>query len=369
MYFYALPTLKQMRRVAWLKLKKLVPPEWIRSINETDKVIETVFGSSLYGVGMDKPQRIEGDQWDGGVLDESCDMRPKSFELSIRPALSHRNGWCWRIGVPKRYGIGAADFKKFFERGVNGDPEIAAFHWPSEDILTQEECEAARRILDPRDYNEQYRASWEQVGGLLFYAFDEVLNTQAVAYDPSAPLIVGTDFNVDPMAWVIGHDKGGAFHVFDELFLRNTNTRKSLDALFAKYGEHSNGFHFYGDASGAARKTSASKSDYVQIRNDKRFQGGRVYFPKSNPRIKDRFAACNALFLNAADERRCLIHPRCKHLIEDLTTRAYKEGTNEPDDYNDIGHISDALGYVIHRKWPLRVKSGDYVPKIMIAGG
>jgi hypothetical protein len=104
MYFYALPTFAQARRVAWKKIKALIPREWCTKINESEMLIETVFGSSLYVVGMDKPQRIEGDQWDGGVVDESCDQKPKAFDLSIRPALTHRNGWCWRIGVPKRHG-------------------------------------------------------------------------------------------------------------------------------------------------------------------------------------------------------------------------------------------------------------------------
>lgn len=368
MYFYALPTFSQARRVAWKKIKLLIPPEWLRKRpNEAEMIIETIFGSSLYVVGMDKPQRIEGDQWDGGIIDESCDQRPKAFALSVRPALSHRNGWCWRIGVPKRYGIGAGEFKEFWQRGMDGDPEIESFHWPSEDILSEEECKAAQRLLDPRDYNEQYRASWEQVGGCIMYAFDSVLNVRDVVYNPEVPIVVGSDFNVDPMAWVIGQRHGEELHIIDELFLRSTNTERSLTALYNRYEQHSSGWDFYGDASGSARKTSASSSDYIQIRNDTRFQSARVFYPKKNPPIKDRFAACNARFCNATGERRCFIHPRCKQLIRDLQTRTYKEGTSDPDDYGDVGHITDALGYVIHRIWPLSLMATEEVSKVAIA--
>ncbi len=371
MYFYALPTVAQAKRIAWKRIKLLVPPNWLlKRPNESELKIETVFGATLYIIGMDKPHRIEGVQWDGGIVDESCDQKPGSFNLSIRPALSHRNGWCWRIGVPKRYGIGAAEFKEFWQRGMDGDPDIDSYQWPSEDILIAEECENAQRIMDSRDYNEQYRASWEQVGGSVFHAFDSVLNVREVIYDPNLPLIIGSDFNVDPMAWAIGQRHGSELWVLDELYQRNTNTVQCLDSLHRKYGGHTGAFDFFGDATGAARKSSASSSDYIQIRNDKRFQGARVFYPKANPRVKNRFAACNARFCNAAGERNCFIHPRCKNLIRDLETRAYKKdkkGVSEPDDYGDVGHITDALGYIIHRLWPIRVKADSYSPQISIS--
>jgi hypothetical protein len=108
-----------------------------------------------------------------------------------------------------------------------------------------------------------------------------------------------------------------------------------------------------GDATGRARKTSAADSDYIQIRNDNRFADKRVFYPNSNPLVVDRFASCNALFKNAADERRLFIHPRCEKLIADLKVRAWKEGSREPDDYGDIGHMTDALGYVVHLLYPI----------------
>src|SRR3972149_4289987 len=129
MYFYALPTYKQARRVAWRKILGLMPKDWIVEKNETDMMIRTKFGSMLFVVGMDKPQRIEGDQWDGCIIDESSDQKPGSFALSILPALSHRKGWCWRIGVPKRVGIGASEFRKFCFEDAD-----EYYTWSSEDI-------------------------------------------------------------------------------------------------------------------------------------------------------------------------------------------------------------------------------------------
>lgn len=352
-YAYCLPTYKQARRVAWRPLKDLIPKDWIVQTNETEMRVDTIFGSSLYVVGMDKPQRIEGSQWDGIVLDEACDQKPGSFDLSILPALSHRAGWCFRIGVPKRTGVGASEFKIYFFEGAE-----ESYTWPSEDILTEEQLKYARQTLDPRDYNEQYRASWESNSGLIFFAFDQVLNVNdQITYDPNEVLIIGSDFNVDPMCWVIGQYRKDKkrLEIFDEIFIRNTNTRETLDALYKKYGQHKAGFDFFGDAAGRARSTKASESDYIQIRNDKRFLSARVHYPRKNPRIANRFSVTNSAFCNAEGNRRLYVHPRCTHLIRDLTSRAYKPGSNEPDDYGDIGHISDAIGYACWKIFPLHV--------------
>lgn len=354
LYFYALPTMQQARRVAWEPLLQLIPREWIKGVpNKSSMCIETVFGSKLYVVGMDKPHRVEGVQWDGGVVDESCDQRPGVFDKTLLPAFSHRNAWCWRIGVPKRHGIGAADFKEFFDKGMAGVDGVESYTWMSEEICTPEQIAFAKAHLDPRDYNEQYCASWESSTGGIFYAFDEKENvTGEVVYDPEHPIIVGSDFNVDPMCWVLCQRIDDELHVFDEIVIRNTNTEDTLKHLHARYGAHTGGWDFYGDASGRARRTSAAASDFVHIRNASGFLSKRVHYNKSNPLRVDRFASCNAMLKNAAGDRRLFIHPRCKHLIKDLNVRSWKEGVREPDDYGDIGHITDALGYIVHKLFP-----------------
>lgn len=366
-YLYCLPTFAQAKRVAWSRLKMLVPEHWlVGSPNESDLTIRTIFGSSLIVVGMDKPQRVEGNQYDGAILDESSDQRPGAFDLTIRPALTHREGFCWRIGVPKRAGVGAAEFKEAFFKGLKpNDLNMESFTWPSEDILSAEEIRLAKESMDEKDYNEQFRASWESLSGLIFYAFSDILNiNDKIGYSSNLPLLIGSDFNVNPMAWTICQSHGLHLHVLDELFIRNTNTQQALDRLHRAYGAHEAGFAFFGDATGRARKTAASMSDYMIIRNDTRFKNARVHYPNSNPARTDRFAACNAMFCNALGGRRCFIHPACKQLIKDLTHRSYKVGTSDPDDSGDIGHISDSLSYLIHYLYPFQLQLSLHTPEV-----
>jgi hypothetical protein len=356
MYFYGLPTYGQAKRVAWAPIRRLVPDSWIKKERESELYLETVFGSKLWIVGLDKPQRIEGDQWDGCVIDESCDIRPGTFARSVLPALSHKDGWCRRIGVPKRFGVGAPEFKAACD-ACDGVKSMY-FNWPSSDILTDEQLSYAREELDERDYNEQYGASWETVAGLVFHAFDGKLNVRECAYDPTRVLIVGMDFNVDPMCWTICQRYGEReLRVIDELFVRNTNTQACMELLYRRYSGHTAGIEFYGDASGKARKSSATESDYLIVRNFDKFADRRgVYFPPSNPAIKDRFAACNAMLKNAKGERCLFVDPRCKRLIADFENRGYQEGSNEPNDFGDLGHMSDAIGYVVYMLFRLRVQ-------------
>ena len=64
-------------------------------------MIRLINGAQIWVVGLDRPERIEGSPWDGGVLDEYGNMRANAWPEHIRPALSDRAGWCDFTGVPE----------------------------------------------------------------------------------------------------------------------------------------------------------------------------------------------------------------------------------------------------------------------------
>jgi len=372
-YFYALPTYNQAKRVAWKELMDLIPKYWIDPkngghANIMDMHIKTIFGSELYVLGMDMPQRIEGAQYDGGVVDEACDQKPGSFDLSIKPALTWRDGWVWRIGVPKRTGIGSREFKLACDFG--NDPaniDTETYSWPSSDILDPIKLEGYKKSMDPKDYNEQFNASWEQAGGLIFYTFKEHIHIKdsICQYQPHLPLYIGMDFNVDPMCWVVCQIRENhpicpgekLLVALDEVFIRNTNTPESLNMLYKKYAFHKERVYFCGDAASHQRRTSASISDYLHIVNFKpaNWTDRKVLIPNKNPGLADRFSVCNSVIQSAEGTVRFYVHSKCKRLIDDLNYRAYKEGTSDPNDQDDAGHMTDALGYLMYSQFPMRV--------------
>ncbi len=357
-YFYAAPTLKQARRVAWDRLLGLIPDNWIADVSLSDLRIKTIFGSELFLDGLDSPQRIEGQILDGGIIDEAADVKLETFARSILGTLVTHHGWCWQIGVCKRHGIGASEFRDNFFKAQSGEmPNAAAFTWPSSGVVTEEELEIARAAMDVRTFQEQFEATWIDASGGIFYDFSRKFNVRPCLYDPSLPLIVASDFNVDPMAWIIAQDRAGVTNVIDELWIRNTNTPAALIELLHRYGDHKAGFQMYGDASGKNRHTSAAMSDYVHIAGDAHLTtlGRTMHYTTSNPPVADRFASCNARICNGVGTRQLFVDPSCTHLILDLETRSYKPGTRETDDTGDQGHMTDALGYYLHQKFPLQL--------------
>jgi len=366
-YFFAAPVREQAKRIAWEHLKSLVPKSWLAGNPlEGDLIIKTRFGSWLYVIGLDRPYRAEGVQWDGGVVDECSDIRPGAVEKSFLPAMTHRDPWLWQIGVPKRSGIGARAYRQACEEALTRG---AGFTWPSRDIVQPGVLARLAKLLDPKDFREQFEASFENASGGVFYCFNREYNVRPVTYYDTKPIVVGSDFNVDPMCWILAHRYQEKFEVFDEIVLRNTNTAAALETLWQRYQHHKGGFEFYGDATAGARKTSAATSDYQQIMAHPKFvkAGRSVHYPKANPKKVDRFAACNAMLCNAAGDRRLFVDPRCKFLIDDLEQRAYAEGTRETDDEGDVGHITDALGYPVYRLYPIKVDTNE-LQTISISG-
>lgn len=350
-YFFAADTATKAYGIAFEQCLKLIPKSWILGkpfISRSWMEIKTVFGSSLRFGGLKGCEWIEGLPWDGGIADEACDCPPRAWDISILPALMVREGWCVRQGAAKRTGIGAAAFREWLKSIERGEqPDCASYSWTAASVWEKTNPEFLKTMasaMDARDYNEQMNAVWETLGGLWLWAFGQE-NQRACAYDPSLPLIVGQDFNVDPMSWVLGHVRGDCMEWFDELWMRDTNTPAALNMLWGKYSHHQGGFRFYPDAASRQRKTSAHQSDYAWILADQRFKnapgGCKLFAPAANPPVHDRFAAVNAMFCNAAGERRMFVDPRCKHLLDDIQTQV------EGQDDDNIGHMNDAMGYAV----------------------
>ena len=248
-----------------------------------------------------------------------------------------------------------------------GEP-IETYTWRSDSVLDPEDLLRYKTLLDERDYEEQLNANWQSVGGSIFYAFNEGIHVRShIQYDPSLPICVSSDFNVNHMSWILAHVADGKVYVFDEIFLRNINTPETLSVLWKKYAKHKAGFEFYGDSTSTARRSSATFSDYAHIVRYERFDKAvkkKVYYLNANPSLIDRFSACNSIFKNAMGEIRCYISPKCKQLIRDLRARAYKEEDREPNDVVDIGHMSDAFGYLVYRRFPVRIRLHSQTPKV-----
>lgn len=352
-YFAAAPTRAQAKRIFWDDLKALVPGEWISKVSEGELCIRTRFGSELWVVGLDKPQRIEGVPLDGGVLDEYADMRPTAWTVNIRPALSDRGGWCWFIGVPE----GLNHYKDLADYALSGeDPDWGFYSWHSSDILPPGEIEAARRALDPRTFSQEYEADFAGTSSRVYYAYSpEDHQDPAIELDWKFPVIACMDFNVDPCVWEVAQTDGQRVWVVDEIALRNTNTVEMGRELLSRYGSHRAGIIVHGDAAGSSRSTSG-KSDYALL-SELGIKNHRI--KRSNPLVKDRVNAVNSMLQNTSGEVMLRHHPRCQYLKRDFQSVTWTGSLEIDKRDSDRTHASDALGYFIESEFPLRIIRPD----------
>jgi len=198
--------------------------------------------------------------------------------------------------------------------------------------------------------------------GRVYHAFDRAAHLTAKAeLEPSEPILWALDFNVTPMTCVIAQwdeAEPRGLRVVGELWLVNADTQAMCEAfglwLRTRGVERPAELRVYGDAAGRARSTAASSaapSDYAIIRQA--FPQARLCVGAANPARRDRYNAVNAALRNAHGQARLRIHPRCRHLVEDLERLVYQPGTSMPDTSDPLlGHISDALGYLVARVMP-----------------
>lgn len=370
-FFAAAPTRDQAKRIYWDDLKRLVPPSLIVGTpSESDLMIRLPL-SELWVLGMDKPARIEGAPWDGGILDEYANMKPETWGAHVRPSLSDRLGWADLIGVPegRNHYYDAYESAKAQMMEMGDASEWGAYSWLSSDILPASEIEAAKRDLDPLTYAQEYEASFVNFEGRAYYAFTDANKARLRdKYDPKQPLIFCLDFNVAPGVAAVCQEKDFGTAVIGEVWIPdNSNTPAVCRRLLTDWGKHEGRVEVFGDATGGARGTAqvdGSDWDLAKrvLRNgdgDLVGFGQRVGFhvKPANPKERARVNALNSRTCSIDGTRRLMVDPtQAPHVVRDLEgVRTLKGGSGEIDKKIDIKltHISDALGYYIEYRFPI----------------
>ena len=170
-FFAAAPTRDQAKKIYWSDLKRLVPAALVDRVYEGDLVIRLKTETEIHVLGMDVPARIEGQPWDGGVLDEYGNMKEGAWGENVRPALADRLGWCDLIGVPE----GMNHYHEKWEEAERSYAELGeasewrCFTWKSSSVLPPEEVEAARRDLHPQVFLQEYEGAWVNWAGTAFF--------------------------------------------------------------------------------------------------------------------------------------------------------------------------------------------------------
>jgi hypothetical protein len=374
--FVGAPVRHQAKKIYWNDLKQMVPKNLVRKINESNLIVELINASEIHVLGMDRPERVEGIPWDHGLLDEYGNMKPDTWEEHVRPALSDRKGSCDFIGAPegRNHYFDLVQRAKIDYRKRGASSSWRVWHWPSWEILDDEEIEAARNEMDSLIFRQEYGGEFISFSGQAYYSWDERLHlgTYRDCYNPRRPLVICFDFNVAPGTAVILQELGADTFdipvgttittVIGEVYIpRNSNTLRVCRKVLEDWGDHEGLVICYGDSTGGNKGSAKVKgSDWDLIKQALTpHYGERLYFnvPLRNPAERQRVNAVNSRLLSMNGDVRMVVDGKyCPMTAKDLEgTRVIEGSAGELDKKSDsaLTHLSDALGYYVHKEFPV----------------
>jgi len=343
--YYIAPNYRQAKRIAWGVLKKLVPIGARCHTSEQELSIKLANGSVIELHGADRPDSLRGVGLDFVVLDEFASMDPDTWPVVVRPMLADRRGRALFIGTPRSYD----HFYDLYMAAKLKEENWARFHCRTDEggYVMADELATVKAEIDPKRFKQEFGASFETLEARVYHEFDRERNVMELELLPDAPVLVGMDFNINPMAAIVAQRAGEQIQVFDEIVLTNSNTPEMMREINRRYAGRHGVVH--PDPSGVAKKTSApvGQTDFRIIE-----EAGWTVFRAKQYKLVDRINTVNAKLCNAQGQRRLLISPKCKNLIKALDGLTYKNGTKIPDKSSGLDHVTDALGYLLMGLFP-----------------
>ncbi len=361
MYFAAAPTRDQAKKIFWNDLKLLSFANQLpKKPSETELKIFFPNESNITVIGLDEPARIEGTAWTGGGIDEFGNIKEGAWEENIMPALDtvdprrpDYRAWCWIFGVPE----GLNHYYDRYDYAITAnDPLWKVFHWKSSEILPPDVIDSAKRILSPRQFRQEYEASFESAEGKIYEDYSHENSTQQ-QIELHEQLMWHHDFNFTPMSSGIAVLRGNSIYILDEIILSSATSRQSAIEFCERYKNHQNKHVIiYGDPAGRAGEKHGHASDYTEMENYLRNNGWKLTrkVKSAAPSIKDRQNAVRAKILNAVGERRLFVNPtKCPYAHKGLATVQFKKGSTFLEEDSDYQHITTAIGYMIDYEFPI----------------
>ena len=349
-YFYCAPTYRMAKDIAWKEIKRLIPNEWIKNKNESDLKIELINDSTIELKGTENAMALRGRSLAGVVLDEAAFMDSEVWFEVIRPALADKQGWTLFISTPDGTASWFYDLWCYVPEDETGDWKRWSFTTIEGGNVPADEVQAARAQLDERTFRQEFEASFENLTGLVAVSFSDN-NISTEAEDISImPILLGVDFNVDPMSGICAVKKDDKLYVFDEIMLTGgATTWDFAEEVQRRYGIDRR-IIACPDPTGGARKTSGvGATDHSILRRS----GFNVSTPRAPWKIRDKITCVNTALLDATGTCRTFIHPRCKDLIKSLRTLTYAPNTGLPNKNLGVDHAFDAFGYLCLQQFNL----------------
>tara|TARA_R110001606_G_scaffold107173_1_gene231767 strand:- start:285 stop:1514 length:1230 start_codon:yes stop_codon:yes gene_type:complete len=347
--FYIAPTFRMGKQIIWKQLcDEMRQRRWVKKINESDLTLTLINKSTISVRSADNFDAMRGVSLDFCVLDEVAFMKKEVWTDVLRPTLSDRQGKAVFISTPQgfnwfydmwNFAKNAEDWNSFQYTTVEGGNVLAS------------EVEAAKLDLPLKTFLTEYEARFENSGHIIYYSFNMEDNVKSFTEETPREILIGLDFNVNPMSAVVARRNKEGLHIFDEIVLPNSHTEEMCQEIRNRYPN--NQIVVFPDPAGRARKSSSSRTDHAILEQ----WGFTVKTRRSHTSVKDRINAVNRMWCDASGQRTMYVDPMCKETISCTTKHQYKEGTTVPSKGEtgvDYSHQNDALGYLVDYLYPIK---------------
>lgn len=167
-------------------------------------------------------------------------------------------------------------------------------------------------------------------------------NVDESVQDTGGELLVGMDFNVEPMTATVAVRVVNECHVIDAIEIEVGNTPAMALELKRRYPNRR--IVVCPDPSGKQRRTSAvvGQTDFTILQQ----HGFTIRAPEAAPPVVDRENNANAMYFDVfTSKRRVKLHPQAAPLITALANLTYKDGRR--DKKSRFDHICFAAGTMI----------------------
>ncbi len=187
-------------------------------------------------------------------------------------------------------------------------------------------------------------------------------NIDETVEDTGGELLVGMDFNVNPMSAVIATRAVDECLIHDSIEIETSNTEEMAAELKLRYPGRR--IIVCPDPSGKRRLSAApvGQTDFTILER----AGFEVRAPNAAPLVVDRVNNAQAMYFDpTTGRRRVRINPRAKVLITALSSLTYKEGTKQPDKTLGFDHIVDAADYLLWQEFNVvsKPRQRPFVPQ------
>lgn len=369
---YFAPTYPQIRDIFFPTIEE-VAFDWGLKVKtkESDKEVEFYSGGQYRSTticrSMEKPQTIVGFKIGHALVDE----------LDVLPKTKAEHAWR-KIIARMRYNVDG------LKNGVDVTTTPEGFKFVYQQFVKQLREKPAlngmyglvqastfdNELNLPPDYIPSLMDSYPEqlimaylngqfvnlTSGTIYTAYDRKLNGSTETIQPAEALFIGMDFNVGKMSAVVHVKRLGLPHAVDEI-INAYDTPDMIQQIKERYWlydgsdyRNTRQIRVYPDASGGSRKSvRASETDISLLKQ----AGFMVSAPGANPPVKDRINSMNAMFCNAAGQRRYRVNAeKCPSYADDLEQQIWTD-KGEPDKKQGNDHRPDAGGYFIHKEYPI----------------